>query len=77
MRNRMNKVKTMPNTGSYESELLAAYAKGSLKSVATNAELLNFKAAARATAITEQEGPPKARIPSQVVVSRRTGKADA
>ncbi len=44
----------MPKTDSYEAELLAAYDKGSLKSVATKTELSKFKAAARATAIKDR-----------------------
>lgn len=44
----------MPKTDSYEIELLAAYDKGSLKSVATKTELSKFKAAARATAIKDR-----------------------
>lgn len=44
----------MPKTDSYETELLAAYDKGALKSVATKAELSKFKAAARATAIKDR-----------------------
>lgn len=44
----------MPKTDPYESELLAAFEKGALKSVATKAELSKFKAAARATAIKDR-----------------------
>ena len=44
----------MPKIDLYESELLAAYDKGSFKSVATKSELAKFKAAARATAIKDQ-----------------------
>ncbi|RYH31835.1 MAG: hypothetical protein EON54_21110 [Alcaligenaceae bacterium] len=44
----------MPKTDAYETELLAAYDKGALKSVATKAELSKFKAAARATAIKDR-----------------------
>ena len=44
----------MPKTDSYEVELLADYDKGSLKSLATKAELAKFKAAARATAIKDR-----------------------
>jgi predicted DNA binding CopG/RHH family protein len=44
----------MPKTDPYEAELLAAYDKGSLKSVATKSELSKFKAAARATAIKDR-----------------------
>lgn len=43
----------MPKTDRYESELIAAFEKGSLKSVATKAELSRFRAAARATAIKD------------------------
>ena len=111
----------MPKTDPYETELLAAYDKGALKSVATKSELSKFKAAARATAIkdrrvnirlssgdlqdiqvkaleeglpyqtliasvlhkyvtgrlAEREGQPKRPVPSQKLVPRRTGKADA
>lgn len=44
----------MPKTDHYETELLAAYDKGSLKSVATKSELAKLKAAARATAIKDR-----------------------
>ena len=44
----------MPKTDSYETELLAAYDKGALKSVATKSDLTRFKAAARATAIKDR-----------------------
>lgn len=44
----------MPKTDVYEAELLAAFDKGALKSVATKAELAKFKAAARATALKDK-----------------------
>lgn len=44
----------MPRTDPYEAELVAAFEKGSLKSVATKAELSKFRAAARATAIKDR-----------------------
>jgi predicted DNA binding CopG/RHH family protein len=44
----------MPKIDEYESEVLFAYEKGQLKSVATKAELAKFKAAARATAIKDR-----------------------
>jgi len=44
----------MPRIDAYESELLSAFEKGALKSVATKAELSRFKAAARATAIKDK-----------------------
>jgi predicted DNA binding CopG/RHH family protein len=44
----------MPKTDRYETELLAAFEKGTLESVATKAELSKFKAAARATAIKDR-----------------------
>ncbi len=44
----------MPKTDQYEAELLAAFEKGALKSVATKAELSKFKAVARATAIKDR-----------------------
>lgn len=47
-------VKTIAKTDAYDSYLLAAYDKGSLKSVATKAELSKFKAAALATAIEDR-----------------------
>jgi len=37
----------MPNIDDYELEILSAYEKGKLKSVATKGELAKFKAAAR------------------------------
>lgn len=44
----------MPKTDAYESELLSAFEKGALKSVATKAELSRLKAAARATAVKDR-----------------------
>jgi len=43
----------MPKSDAYEREVLTAFEKGQMKSVATKAELANFKAAARATAIKD------------------------
>ncbi len=44
----------MPKIDDYELEVLTAFEKGRLKSVATKAELAKFKAAARATAIKDR-----------------------
>ena len=44
----------MPKVDIYEREILTAFEKGKLKSVATKAEPSRFKAAARATAIKER-----------------------
>ena len=44
----------MPKTDSYEAELLSAFERGALKSVATRAELAKFKSAARTTAIKDR-----------------------
>ena len=44
----------MPNIDNYELEILSAYEKGKLRSVATKGELAKFKAAARATAIKDR-----------------------
>ena len=44
----------MPKIDAYEREVLGAFEKGKLKSVATKAELARFKAAARATAIKDR-----------------------
>ncbi|MES2632274.1 MAG: hypothetical protein V4669_04840 [Pseudomonadota bacterium] len=44
----------MPKIDRYETELLTAFEKGALKSVATRSELSRFKAAARSTAIKDQ-----------------------
>lgn len=44
----------MPKIDDYELEVLSAFEKGQLKSVATKAELAKFKAAARATAIKDR-----------------------
>ena len=44
----------MPKTDAYEREILNAFEKGQLKSVATKAELAKFKAAARATATKDR-----------------------
>lgn len=41
----------MPSIDRYEREIVGAYEKGELKSVATKSELARLKAAARATAI--------------------------
>lgn len=44
----------MPKIDREEMEILAAFEKGRLKSVATRAELERFRAAARATAIKDK-----------------------
>jgi len=44
----------MPRVDEFEAEVLSAFEKGELKSVATKAELAKFKAAARATAIKDR-----------------------
>lgn len=44
----------MPKIDAYEREVLTAFEKGKLKSVASKAELAKFKAAARATAIKDR-----------------------
>ena len=44
----------MSKTDDYELEVLSAYEKGQLKSVASKTELARFKAAARATAIKDR-----------------------
>ncbi|MDD5037141.1 MAG: antitoxin [Methylococcaceae bacterium] len=44
----------MPKIDDYELEVLTAFEKDQLKSVATKAELAKFKAAARATAIKDR-----------------------
>ena len=44
----------MPKTDRYDDELLAAFDKGALKSIATKAELSRFRAVARATAIKDR-----------------------
>ncbi|MBP9805769.1 MAG: hypothetical protein KBE22_12810 [Candidatus Accumulibacter sp.] len=44
----------MSNSDPYELEILAAYEKGELKSVATKTELAHFKSAARATATKDK-----------------------
>ena len=44
----------MPKIDASELEVLGAFDKGQLKSVATKAELAKFKAAARATAIKDR-----------------------
>ncbi len=44
----------MAKIDEYEREILSAYEKGQLKSVASKAELAKFKAAARATAIKDR-----------------------
>ena len=47
-------VSKMPKTDPCKTELIAAFEKGALKSVATMAELSKFRAAARATAIKDR-----------------------
>ena len=44
----------MPDIDKYEQDVLGAFDKGRLKSVATKGELARFKAAARATAIKDR-----------------------
>ncbi len=44
----------MPKIDAYELEILNAFEKGKLKSVATKSELAKFKAAARATATKDK-----------------------
>ncbi len=44
----------MPKIDRYESEVVSAFEKGTLKSVATKAKLSKFRAAARATAIKDR-----------------------
>ncbi len=44
----------MPNVDAYEREVLTAFEKGKLKSVATKAELEKFRAAARATPVKDR-----------------------
>ena len=44
----------MPKLDAFETEILNAFEKGELKSVATKAMLENIKAAARATAIKDR-----------------------
>ncbi len=48
------RVKPMPKIDAYEAEVLVAFEKGALNSVATKAELAKFKAATRATAIKDR-----------------------
>lgn len=44
----------MTKLDAYEADVLAAFDKGALKSVATKAELVKFRAAARATAVKDK-----------------------
>ncbi|OGS92723.1 MAG: hypothetical protein A2061_04430 [Gallionellales bacterium GWA2_59_43] len=44
----------MPKIDAYELDVLSAFEKGQLKSVATKGDLAKFKAAARATAIKDR-----------------------
>mgnify|MGYP006189829953 FL=1 len=44
----------MPKLDAYETEVLQAYERGQLKSVATKAELARYRASARATAIKDR-----------------------
>ena len=44
----------MPKIDDYELEIVTAFEKGQMRSVATKAEIARFKAAARATAIKDR-----------------------
>ena len=44
----------MSKTDEYETELLSAFERGTLKSVATKKEIARFKAAARSTALKDR-----------------------
>ena len=44
----------MPKSDRYDDEMLAAFDKGVLRSIATKAELAKFRAVARATAIKDR-----------------------
>lgn len=44
----------MPEVDEYEHEILEAYEKGSLKSIATKSEIARFRASARSTAIKDR-----------------------
>jgi predicted DNA binding CopG/RHH family protein len=44
----------MTKLDAYETQVLAAFDRGELKSVATKAELAKFRAAARATAVKDK-----------------------
>lgn len=44
----------MTKPDAYEAEVLSAFERGTMKSVATRAELAKFKSAARATAIKDR-----------------------
>lgn len=48
----------MPRTDAYERRILTAYEKGTLRSIASKAELARLKAAARATAIKDPAPRP-------------------
>jgi hypothetical protein len=63
----------MPAKDDDESEVLAAFEKGELKSVGSQAEMARIKAAARATALTEGKSPNRRTL--DAVVAARAGKA--
>jgi predicted DNA binding CopG/RHH family protein len=44
----------MPKSNRYDDEILAAYEKGALTSIATKAELAKYRAVARATAVKDR-----------------------
>lgn len=48
------KAMSMAKIDAYEKEVLSTYERGELKSIATKAELVKFRAAARATAIKDR-----------------------
>ena len=64
----------MPKTDAYEADLLAAFDKGALKSVATKAELAKFKAAARATALKDPQGNPRTLAATQAALAGKARK---
>ena len=61
----------MPKTDAYEAELLAAFDKGALKSVASQTELAKFEAAARATSLTDKLRNPCTLAATQAALDGR------
>lgn len=64
----------MPKNDAEEARLMAAFDKGALKSVATQAELVKFNAAARATAWKDKPGNPRTLAVTQAALARKASK---
>ena len=61
----------MPKTDTYEAELLAAFDRGALKSVATQAELDKVRAAACATVVNDERMNRQISLNERVAAHKR------